>query len=184
MPRAAAGATSEVRRAPVGETTLWLAEAVRRGLGREAARMSPKETGGVLLGYWDAGGETALVTEWIGPGPDAQHTETSFVPDYDYQEDQIALLYAASGRRLSYLGDWHTHPTGSSDLSNTDRACLRRIARSREARASRPLMIVLSADPRWSIAAWQCERRGWGILASYSIREVEVRSGSPAPPIR
>jgi integrative and conjugative element protein (TIGR02256 family) len=164
-----------VPRTLITAATLWFGEGVLPALRTEAVRLSPKETGGVLLGYWSADGGSAVVTLWGGPGPGARHWETGFVPDYDFQEAEIATRYAESGRRLAYLGDWHTHPTGAAELSSKDRRCLWRIAKSKQARARQPVMVVLSDSPRWTVSAWLCQRRGC-LLRSYSIVPVQVRA--------
>jgi integrative and conjugative element protein (TIGR02256 family) len=116
--------------------------------------MAPAETGGVLLGYWVEEGGEPVVTHAIGPGPEAVHERTRFIPDDEYQYAEIARLYRESGRRLSYLGDWHTHPGGAAYLSRNDRATLRRIASYAAARAPRPVMLILAPGPNWEPSAW------------------------------
>ena len=107
---------------------IWLPVELLSEMSAEADRLAPLETGGVLLGYW--GGTTAepVVTHVLGPGPDAMHSRNQFTPDQEYHIAEIARLYADSGRRLHYLGDWHTHPGGAPALSKRDLKTLRRIA--------------------------------------------------------
>src|SRR3546814_7384631 len=62
---------------------------------------------------------------------------------------------ARSGRRETYLGDWHTHPDGTDVLSRADKATLRRIARTPDARAPRPVMLIANGEPeQWRIAGF------------------------------
>lgn len=125
-------------------------------MAAEANRVFPFETGGVLMGYWvDPGGEV-VITHATGPGPRAVHGLYSFNPDADYQEEEIARHYEASGRLHSYLGDWHTHPRESAYLSRRDRRTLRKIATCPEARAPIPIMAVLGAGkPEWLLGIWK-----------------------------
>lgn len=150
---------------------VWLPRAILYALQEEADRTAPNETGGLLLGYWarppgraDLGGE-AVVTAVVGPGPAAVHSGLSFVPDYDYQERELARLYAESERRWAYLGDWHSHPDGPGVLSDRDVATLSRIARDPEARAPYPLMAILAGGTPWVPHAWvgtrQMEAAWW-----------------------
>ena len=118
--------------------------------------MHPKETGGVLMGY-QAGGDI-VVTTVIGPGPNAVHGGYSFVPDYEFQEIEIARVYKDSGRISVYLGDWHTHPDGLDRLSEPDRRTLKAISNYRDARIEKPVMAVLWGTGAWNIAAWQGRR--------------------------
>ena len=120
----------------------------------EAGRALPDETGGVLLGWVSV--DDRIVTHVVGPGPAAHHDPDRFEPDYPWQENQIARLYESSGRKLAYLGDWHTHPGGSAAPSATDTRTLRKIADYPEARCPDPLMIILTApvDGRWAVSAF------------------------------
>lgn len=146
---------------------VWIEQDLVDRLAAEADRLYPQETGGVFLGYWDADGPDAVITAIIGPGPDAVHRTHGFIPDYGYQETRIAEHYEASGRRHTYLGDWHTHPdTNHARLSWRDRRTLARIAAAPEARIPVPLMGVLTGGPEdWTATIWKGERRPrWNFL--------------------
>ncbi|MDI2020029.1 Mov34/MPN/PAD-1 family protein [Paenarthrobacter nicotinovorans] len=122
-------------------TTIWLSNSIATALLDHAENYAPLETGGILLG-WRAPGNIHI-THIIGPGPAAQHTKTSFTPDHDWQTEQIDRLYTDSGRRLAYLGDWHTHPKGSPIPSPQDLITLHTIAAHPQARCPQPLMLIL-----------------------------------------
>lgn len=119
------------------------------------------------MGYSEPASARTVVCESVGPGPRAVHRRTRFLPDHQYHEQEAARIYLASGRIVSYLGDWHSHPRGSLALSVTDRRTLGRIARAPAARAPQPIMIVLAgsslatinessdADEQWRGRAWQ-----------------------------
>jgi len=126
---------------------------------QDASRCAPEETGGVVLGYWVDDSE-AVITEHVGPGPDAQHDITGFVPDAQYQRERIAQIYERTGRTHTYLGDWHSHPLGGLGLSRTDRRTARRIAKATDARCPRPLMLLLACDGgHWRGTVWCRTRR-------------------------
>jgi integrative and conjugative element protein (TIGR02256 family) len=120
----------------------------------EADRMTPLETGGLLFGYWSSDGRQAVIAEVTGPGPSARHSKTEFIPDDNYQDRMIDEIYARSGRRNQYLGDWHTHPCGEDALSYKDRRTLQRIAKSAEIGLSAPLMAVLASKHEWRLCFW------------------------------
>lgn len=137
-------------------TLVWITLAAINELVAEAARKSPLETGGVLLGYQVDDGNATVVTAIVGPGPSAQHSNTTYVPDHEYQEQEIARIYGGSGRCTTYVGDWHSHPGGALYLSRTDVRTLRTIARHKNARLPYPIMIVAaSGTPEWDIGVWQ-----------------------------
>ncbi len=133
----------------------WVSERNLAEMVCEAERVSPDETGGALIGYWAEPYREAVITDVTGPGPNALHFPYNFLPDDEYQEAEIARLYHASGRLHTYLGDWHTHPRSSSDLSRLDRRTLRKVATHPEARAPVPLMAVLGGGPRWTLKVWK-----------------------------
>jgi len=143
---------------------IWIKQTLVDALVVEADQGHPMETGGVLVGYWSTNGCDAVVTAVIGPGPNAVHRKDGFIPDYVYQEAEIAAHYAASARRHSYLGDWHTHPNSDQTwLSWQDRRTLGRIATAPEARSPKPVMAILAGEPgNWSAAVWEGERRWFG----------------------
>lgn len=138
----------------------WAAAALEEAL-REAQRAYPLETGGLLLG-WSPHPGAVVISQVIGPGPKARHHATTFTPDAAWQEEQLAQAYELAGRRLQYLGDWHTHPRGTARLSSIDRATLRRIAAHPDARAGHPVMAVLAGGPLWQVAVRQQSRRRGG----------------------
>lgn len=123
----------------------WLSRRAARQLTALASTWFPLEAGGILLGH--VNGSDAVVVEIIGPGPAACHEHTCFFPDHDYQREEVARLYRESDGRVTYLGDWHTHPRGPSNLSDIDQRTLRAIAKERDARCSQPLMLLLSHGP-------------------------------------
>lgn len=136
-----------------GSVTVWMSSPHLQSCIDEATRTFPFETGGTFMGWW-SDTVTVVITAMIGPGPDAVHGRHDFAPDQAWQLAQIADHYQASGRRETYLGDWHSHPNASSGrFSWKDHRVLRRIIQSSEARCAEPLMAVLWGD----VKAWQTQ---------------------------
>ena len=102
----------------------------------------PNETGGLLMGFVQA--KTIHVAHSIGAGPDALLRRDSFTPDRDWQYDEIDRLFSDTSGAIRYLGDWHSHPSGSTSLSALDRSLLRDIATTPAAQCETPLMAVLA----------------------------------------
>jgi integrative and conjugative element protein (TIGR02256 family) len=155
-------------------TEVLLPEVILREMEREADRWVPEETGGVLIGYQDPGDAALIQVETqIGPGPAAVHARHRFKPDAAWQEARIAAAYTESGRIFTYLGDWHSHPQGSAKPSRLDRSTARRIARSREARMSRPLIVILwGGCDDWQVAAhrgglWRLKSAGATVIPGH-----------------
>lgn len=136
---------------------------------QEADDRAPLETGGVLLGV--AAAADLWIDAVVGPGPAARHGRTWFVPDAAYQQDRIGELYEASGRRIAYLGDWHTHPGAPAVLSWRDRRTLRRISCTPAARQLHPVMLILGHGDPWLPTLWRYRPAPW---YQRSIRFTEV----------
>lgn len=124
----------------------------------------------MLLGYW--AGVEVVVTDVVGPGPCAVHKPASFSPDHDWQLERLAETYTASGRVVTYLGDWHTHPGGAPAPSARDRRTMRRIRRSGRARQRRPLMVIVGPTPSSTPKVW-CLPSGT-FPRALSFTEIEV----------
>lgn len=172
-----AGQAPEV---PTRVKTIWLGRGIVAALLMESTRSAPLETGGVLLGWRTS--EHICVTSIVGPGPAADHARTSFTPDANWQTEQIAQLYAGSGRRLAYLGDWHTHPGAAPTPSARDRRTLHAISRHPPARCPQPIMIILGqtqAD-EWTATGHSVardRRRGTPHLTSLPLEADEDLQG-------
>lgn len=136
---------------------VWISKAQLDELMRKAGAMFPLETGGVLMGYW--ADSDVVISTIIGPGSGAIHNKTSFTPDYTFHESEVARIYRGSGGQWTYLGDWHTHPEQAIPaLSAKDICTLRWIARSKAARAAKPLMGVLANGlDGWTFSVWKLQ---------------------------
>ena len=115
-------------------------------------------------GNGDPGGADPLTTSSGGIDPPFMGADKSiavaFAPNGPWQREELAAVYASSGRITTYLGDWHSHPAGTALPSPKDLRTAKRVARSRAARASRPLTIILMCDDEkgWLAAAYRYSR--------------------------
>jgi integrative and conjugative element protein (TIGR02256 family) len=107
----------------------------------EAWAKWPKETGGILLGRSSSKGAT--VHHVVGPGLEAVHARCGFTPDSDWQAERVAEAWTQDNS-IEYLGDWHTHPGGTTRLSNLDKAAAVTICNYPDARQPTPIMFVLA----------------------------------------
>lgn len=139
---------------------LWLSALLQRELQAYASLASPLETGGLLIGY--LAGRDIVVTCIVGPGSGAKHRKFAFEPDNDYQQLELERVYQESGRHETYLGDWHSHPSGPDRLSSRDRETLRSIAEHEPARIARPVMLlVVGASQDWSLVGFRAASSRW-----------------------
>lgn len=87
-------------------------------IDREAARSRDgNETGGILLGQLHNEGIAEIRTAG-GPGPAAVRQPAFFLRDLDHARRLAADRFAEEGS--VWIGEWHTHPTGSPAPSHRD----------------------------------------------------------------
>lgn len=95
---------------------------------REAKRAHPNETDGMLLGWSNPDENLVAVATVVGPGPTATHLPTRFVPDGTWQQTHLEHVYSATGGQVTFVGDWHSHPSGGFGMSRQDRQTMRQTA--------------------------------------------------------
>lgn len=125
---------------------VWIEKNIITTIQNEIRMHFPKETGGILMGYWGNEEREIVINSIVGSGPNAVHEYNKFVPDHECQLDRIAEIYNESGRVNTYLGDWHIHPYGNANLSKVDKKTLKYISQCTSARATKPIMLILGGD--------------------------------------
>ncbi len=153
----------------------WFVDDALTELLAESRRWQLRETGGALLGWCDE--DEYVVARVLGPGPDAKHGLSSFEPDGPWQAERGAAIYKESGRTISYLGDWHTHPRGIPRPSSQDKKTAREIADDPDFRSPRPLYAIAGRSLR------DLTRRRWQLVmyvwTDDGLDEIEVTPYTP-----
>jgi integrative and conjugative element protein (TIGR02256 family) len=85
---------------------------------------SPSETGGILVGRRAATRKTIYVTRLVPAPPDSRGTPWVFTRGTEKLPEALARVERRTGDLLTYVGEWHTHPAGGSDLSDTDKTAV------------------------------------------------------------
>lgn len=126
------------------------------------------------MGY--RGGNDIVITNVVGPGPNAIHTRNSFTPDHEWQQKEINHIYDSSNRINTYLGDWHSHPNGALYLGWQDKRTLNRIASCVDARVPNPIMMVVSGGlEKWKLGAWFFVRKSYFSWGWIRIRSLTIK---------
>lgn len=152
---------------------VWCAGSVLESFWALAAEHAPLETGGCLAGYYPKDTDDVVVTHVIGPGPAASHKRTKFVADRIFHDEELAVLWETSRRRIRYVGDWHSHPGGSSRLSSLDKVFMRHAVKTRQAYLKFSLVAIVYGELT-SVRFWAYSRsqRLFGVFPQF--RELEV----------
>ena len=152
----------------------WVERSISQRMSGQAEIYQPYETGGCLLGYWVKPLEEIVICDIIGPGPNAVHSKNKFIPDNEWQTSEIEKIYGASGRFITYLGDWHSHPGyASANLSWRDRKTLRSIAFYSPARTPHPIMCIIAKGESWFWKIWCYSLTEYGLFSIGSKQQFD-----------
>ncbi len=104
-------------------------------------RAAPKETGGVLVGYYTEAQDCAVVTEVSGAPSDSKSGRNFFVRGTAGLQRWLNRLWRRE--RRFYLGDWHSHPGEAPLASPTDIAQLKEIAEDESCKCPEPVALLI-----------------------------------------
>ena len=108
------------------------------------ATAHPMETGGVLIGRYNARRDTAIVALASGPPPDSKNERSRF---YRGTLGLNALLEHWWAKQQYYLGEWHYHPDGVAVPSAADIKQMQKIASDNAARCPEPVLLIIGGGP-------------------------------------
>ena len=104
----------------------------------------PNETGGVLLGSHDNGRQLIYIADALPSPPDSQERTTSYIRGVQGLEDRVRSISRVTGNMLGYVGEWHSHPAGSSATpSNRDKKLLKWVCEGMRVHGQPGLILVV-----------------------------------------
>lgn len=108
-----------------------------------AIKSHPKEFGGFLIGYYSDDMCRAIITDIIIPEIYIS-TRMSFQRSTDSLHALFENLYKEE--RKYYLGEWHTHPNGSSMFSQIDLKAMINISECPTVIITNPILLILAVN--------------------------------------
>jgi len=131
---------------------VWLSSATVGAILAACGQAGRRETGGILIGRYDADGWAAEVLE-ATPKPRGSRAGWWW---FNRSKRGLAEMLAdrwADG--LHYLGEWHFHPGASPEPSHTDVDTMLRIAADADYQCAQPILIILGGAPTkaWNLSA-------------------------------
>lgn len=104
----------------------------------------PNEFGGFLIGYYSDDLKKLHVTGYILPKKYSS-SKISFTRNTKGTESIFKKMYAEEPRRY-YVGEWHSHPNGSTGYSNTDLLAMVDIVKCETVKIHNPILLILSVE--------------------------------------
>jgi len=117
-----------------------------------------KETGGILIGYYNPNHDNAIVTDVSSPPTDSKRGPTSFIRGIRGLQSWLNRLWKR--QRHYYLGEWHFHPFADPTPSMTDIGQLKKFSKTPSLRCPEPVMLIIGDDPnrKWTAKAFVSPR--------------------------
>jgi integrative and conjugative element protein (TIGR02256 family) len=122
--------------------TIRIAAIAARNMSELMRQHAPGETGGILVGRISAPRKTIYVTRLVSAPSDSRGTPWSFTRGTAELPEALDLVQRRTGNLLTYVGEWHTHPMGGSDLSATDKSAVASL-RAILDRAGHPTLVTI-----------------------------------------
>ena len=101
----------------------------------------PNEVGGMLAGRYE--NKNSAIVESIVMPKEIPGGHNEFIRNTEGLEELWAEL---KNEGIEYLGEWHTHPNGSSHYSRADLHAMNEIVRDEYVSILNPLLLILSLD--------------------------------------
>lgn len=109
-------------------------------LMKEANKHYPNEYGGFLIGYYTEDRKTLKITRNIPPKK-YNGSSSAFIRKSDGIENELKELYKKSPSEY-YIGEWHSHPNGSSMYSSTDLNAMKKIVECSTVQIENPILLI------------------------------------------
>lgn len=112
---------------------------------KELLNHYPNEFGGILIGLRDK--EKTIVLDFVTPTKFSISSK-KFVRDNNYLNKELERIYKMSNGKLEYLGEWHSHPDGSTKFSNDDKTTMLKIADDLKVGFDFPFLLIFSLNKK------------------------------------
>ena len=99
------------------------------------------ETGGIIIGHYDAGCQNAVITECTKPPEDSKAARYRFYRGVKGLKDLLQQCWKEQNEY--YLGEWHLHPGSSPTSSPADVAQMKKIAKDKNFNCKEPILMIL-----------------------------------------
>lgn len=104
----------------IGEFDAFLDDGVKESLRAMRQAQLPRETGGVLVGYYDFTLKAVFIVAALPAPPDSKGTRSGFERGTEGLRERIVEISRRTAGIVGYIGEWHSHPPRHSARPSTD----------------------------------------------------------------
>lgn len=99
------------------------------------------ETGGIIIGHYDAECKNAVITEFTKPPADSKAGKFHFYRGVEGLKRTLQKCWKEQDEY--YLGEWHLHPGTSPNPSYADIKQMQKIAKDKNFKCKEPILLIL-----------------------------------------
>lgn len=124
---------------------LVIEDSLLNEIGQIGVKHFPNEFGGFLVGKYSMDRKSLSITGFILP---RKYKATSILFERSTYglKDVFIKLFEEKGEY--FIGEWHTHPNGSTQYSNTDLKAMIKTVDSEDVLIKNPLLLILSISSK------------------------------------
>jgi hypothetical protein len=106
----------------------------------------PTETGGTLIGSLDLLRHTIYVVDTLPTPSDSTEDRAKFIRGRAGNSEALTKVQSLTSQQLTYVGEWHSHPSGASTRPSGDDIALLQVLESRMHPAGLPAAMLILGD--------------------------------------
>ena len=123
--------------------SLMIEDSLLEKLTKVALQNYPNESGGFLVGYYSQDFMTLHITDFVLP---QQQKSSSFLFERSIIGIKEVFNKLFVTKKYYYIGEWHTHPNGSSMYSQIDLKAMIEIATCETVNITNPILLIFSVS--------------------------------------
>lgn len=129
-------------------------ESLRSKIRQLRTESLPDETGGIILGYFDLKSNIVYVVDVLAAPEDSQGDPSGFSRGNEGLLDKVKIVEDRTAGIVTYLGEWHSHPSGAAALPSVpDLFLIGHLAKKLQADGFPALMLIVGEhEENWIIA--------------------------------
>lgn len=121
-----------------------ISEELLEKLSKYGIEQFPNEFGGFLMGHYSSDYKSLTITDTILPKK-YKGTPCLFQRSIHGIDDLFDEYYNKEPKQY-YVGEWHTHPNGPTQYSQTDLCAMITIANCETVHITNPILLILSVN--------------------------------------